>query len=178
MERTPFYNRGSDVRDALYGPIIPSHLDPEYKRRTFASIKFEGIHGRVPQPGDILRYEEVAETYRGERIKAEVERVQGAWARRLPETPCPFRYEEGKMLIHQDNGTWKANWGDDVPTEWCCIEDEAFGRDHGCYLTKVIPELPTIEAVVFIESKDGKRRTKPFDSNTDLRGPNSEERSA
>ena len=53
----------------------------------------------------------VAETYRGERIKAEVERVQGAWARRLPETPRPFRYEEGKMLIHQDNGTWKANWG-------------------------------------------------------------------
>jgi hypothetical protein len=58
-------------------------------RRTFASIWFEGVHGRVPRPGDILRYEELAAVYGADKVRAEVERIQGAWARRLPEWPCP-----------------------------------------------------------------------------------------
>jgi hypothetical protein len=127
LERTPPYIRGREVRNALWGPIIPSHLDPEYPHRTMASIFFERIHGRVPKPGDILRYEEVAEMYGGETLKAEVERVQGAWARRLPETPCPFRYEDGKMLVHPDDGTWKAEEG--AVSHWSFIEDDAFDRD-------------------------------------------------
>jgi hypothetical protein len=107
LEGTPYYKRGKEVSDAVYGPTVPCHLDPEYPRRTIASIFFGGIYGRVPKPGDILRYDEVAEISSCETIKAEVERVQGAWSRRLPETPCPFRYEDGKRLIHQDDGTWK-----------------------------------------------------------------------
>jgi hypothetical protein len=178
MESTPFYIRGREVRDAVYGPIIPSHLDPEYPRRTFASIYFEAVHNRLPVPGDILYYQDIANLYSEKEVKAEVEVIQGAWARRLPDTRCPFRYEDGKMLIQQDDGTWKANWGDDVPTKWSFVEDDAFGRDSGCYLTRVIPEGPTIQAVVFIERKDGKRRTKPFDQYTDKPGPNSKEHPA
>jgi hypothetical protein len=60
LERTPPYIRGREVSDALFGPIIPCHLDPEYPHRTMASIFFEAIHRRVPHPGDVLRYEEVA----------------------------------------------------------------------------------------------------------------------
>jgi len=136
-----------------------------------ASIYFEGIHGRVPKPGDILRYEEVAEMYRGETIKAEVERVQGAWARRLPETPCPFRYEDGKMLIHQDDGTWREEEG--AVFHWSYIEDDAFDRDPCPYPPRAIPDQPTIGAVIFVESKDGKRRVKPLEEEGTLPRPES-----
>ena len=38
MERTEVYKRGWEIRDRLYGPIIPSHLDPEYPCQTSASF--------------------------------------------------------------------------------------------------------------------------------------------
>ena len=165
VTNTEFYKRGWEIRDGLYGPIIPSHLDPEYPRRTFASIDFEAIHGRVPQPGDILRYEDLADLYSEEMLKTQVGMIQGAWARRLPDTPCPFKYEDGKMLIHQDDGTWKAEEG--AVGKWSRIEDEAFGREFSFYPPRVVPEQPTIRAVVFIESKDKKRRVKPLEENAD-----------
>lgn len=168
LENTQVYIRGREISDELYGPPIPSHLDPEYPRRTFPSIYFQALHDRLPQPGDTLGYEELADFYSPEKVKAEVEEIQGSWARRLAETPCPFRYEDGKMLIRQKDGTWQANWGDDVPTRWSHVEDEAFGRDFGCYLTRVVPERPTICAVVFIQSKDKKRRVKPLEAEADL----------
>jgi hypothetical protein len=37
--------------------MIPSHLDPEYRRRTFPSIVFQTVHDRVPKLGDILHYQ-------------------------------------------------------------------------------------------------------------------------
>jgi hypothetical protein len=179
MERTPFYKRGREVRNALYGPIIPSHLDPEYPNRTMASIYFEGIHGRVPHPGDVLRYEELADLCSARLLKSKVEQIQGAWTRRLRETPCPFRYEDGKMLIHQDDGTWKLDWLEDVARIWSDIEDDAFDRDPCPYPPRETPDQPSIRAVVFIESKDGKRRVKPFETKTDasMVTPHSEKKS-
>lgn len=174
LESTPFYRRGRELRDAVYGPIIPCHLDPEYPNRTMASIYFEAIHGRVPKPGDILRYEEVAEMYKGETIKAEVERVQSAWSRRLPEALCPFRFEGGKILIHQDDGTWKLDWLGDVARIWSDIEDDAFDRDPCPYPPRAIPDQPTIGAVIFVESKDGKRRVIPLEAEGTLPGPESQ----
>jgi hypothetical protein len=140
-----------------------------------ASIYFEGIRGRVPHPGDVLRYEELADLYGGQRLKFEVERIQAAWTRRLRETPCPFRYEDGKMLIHQDDGTWKPDWNSDGATIWSMVEDDALGRSSSRYLdvstsyrgnwAKEIPASPAIYAVIFVESKDGKRRVKPLEPN-------------
>jgi hypothetical protein len=150
VANTPFYKRGWEIRDELYGPIIPSHLDPEYPRRTTASIHFEGLHSRLPEPGDVLRYEDFANFYSEELIKFQVEQIQGAWARRLPEYPCPFKYENGKMLIRQDDGSWKVDWLEDAATLWNEVEDDALERP-GRFFQGVFSEPPTIRAVVFID---------------------------
>lgn len=64
VERTEVYKRGKELRDRIYGPVVPSPLDPEYNRRTMAGIVFEGVRGRSPEPGDTMRYEDVAESRR------------------------------------------------------------------------------------------------------------------
>jgi hypothetical protein len=75
----------------------------------------------------------------------------------------PFKCEGGKMLIHMDDGSWECQWEDDVANLWSDIEDEAFSRvDDVPYYEQVVPDRPTIQAVVLIESKGGKRRTKPL----------------
>jgi len=167
LERTPFYQRGVEIRDELYGPIIPSHLDPEYPRRTMASIYFEAFHNRLPVPGDILHYQDIANLYSEKEVKAEVEVIRGAWARRLPETPCPFRYEDSRMLIRQDDGSWQVDWNEDAATLWNEIEDDALERPLR-FFQGAFSEPPTIRAVVFVESKDKKRRVKPLEPYTDL----------
>jgi hypothetical protein len=164
LESTPHYQRGQEISERERGEIISDYLDPESPRRTITSILFEYSIGRLPEPGDVLRYQDVAARFRGENIRAEVETIQRAWVRRLPDTLCPFRCEQGKMLIHQDNGTWKARFSHHAPTLWHMIEDEAFERSSlGCSVGEVLDVAPTVKAVVFIASADGKRRAKPFD---------------
>jgi hypothetical protein len=60
VEPTTAYIRGQELRDAVYGPIIPAHLDEHLKRYTRASGEFELAFGREPKAGDVLRYEHVA----------------------------------------------------------------------------------------------------------------------
>jgi len=62
------------------------------------------------------------------------------------------------MLIHQDDGSWQPNRHEDAAWYWSLVEDDALERNYAWYQEKVIPDHPTIHAVVFIESKDGKRR--------------------
>jgi len=116
----------------------------------------------LPEPGDVLRYKDVAARYSEQNIRAQVEKIQRAWLRRLPDTLCPFRSEDAKMLIHQDNGTWKAQFSEHAPTLWHMVEDEAFARSTGSW-GEVFDVAPTVKAVAFIASADGKRRAKPFD---------------
>ncbi len=59
IEATAAYKRGRELRNVLYGPIIPAHLDEHIKRYTRASGEFELVFGREPKAGDMLRYEEV-----------------------------------------------------------------------------------------------------------------------
>lgn len=162
MEKTDFYRRGREVSDELNGPIIPSHLDREYARRTSASIGFEAIHGRLPEPGDVLRYEEIAEFYSAERAQSLVEHLRGVWARRLADTACPFKFENGKMLVRQKDGSWELDWLEDADTHWNNVEDDALER-YRRFIPGVAGQPPTIRAVVFIESKDKVRRVKPLE---------------
>jgi hypothetical protein len=41
VESTAAYKRGQELRDALYGPIVPAHDDEHLKRYTRASGEFE-----------------------------------------------------------------------------------------------------------------------------------------
>jgi hypothetical protein len=60
VEPTAIYARGQALRDRLYGPIIPCHLDAHHKRRTRASGEFELAFGREPRQGDMLHCRHVA----------------------------------------------------------------------------------------------------------------------
>jgi hypothetical protein len=162
LESTPYYQRGQEISERERGETIPDYLDPESLRRTITSILFEYIIGELPEPGDVLRYKDVAARYSEQNISAEVETIQRAWVRRLPETLCPFRCEQGKMLIHQGNGTWKAMFSRHAPTLWHMVEDEAFERSTGSW-GEVLDVAPAVKAVVFVASADGKRRAKPYD---------------
>jgi hypothetical protein len=122
------------------------------------------VHDRVPKPGEILRYQEVADVLSEEKVRAYVQRIQGAWARRLPDHLCPFRFEGGKMLIHHDDGSWQRSRHEDAAWYSSLVEDDALERNYAWYQEKVIPDHPTIHAVVFIESKDGKRRARPLET--------------
>ena len=68
------------------------------------------------------------------------------------------------MLIHQDDGSWQPNRHEDAAWYWSLVEDDALERNYAWYQEKVIPDHPTIHAVVFIESKDGKRRARPLET--------------
>jgi hypothetical protein len=58
VEPTAVYVRGEDLRNAIYGPIIPANLDEHLKRYTRASGEFELAFGREPKAGDMLRFEQ------------------------------------------------------------------------------------------------------------------------
>jgi len=51
--------RGKELRDNIYGPIVPLHEDPTYSRRTDASGEFQRCFYREPRAGDLLRWEHV-----------------------------------------------------------------------------------------------------------------------
>jgi hypothetical protein len=158
---TPFYKHGKRISEALYGVPLPYNLDPEMPRRTIASILFEMVHDRVPNPGEILRYEEVAEHFSPEEVAAKVQEIQGAWARRISEYPCPFKYESGKMLVCQTDGSWQADWLQNPAALWRFVEGGALGWAHISFGQEGYSHPPTIRAVVFVNSRDGKRNTAP-----------------
>ena len=51
LQGTAAYRRGQTLHDAIYGPILPAHLDPHYQRSTGASLQFEELYGPSSQPG-------------------------------------------------------------------------------------------------------------------------------
>src|ERR1019366_7808747 len=107
---------GSELRDALYGPIIPAHLDKHIKRYTRASGEFELVFGREPKAGDILRYEHLALMHSSENYARQLGRMIEAWQRQLPHLACPLKFEDGRLfrrLAPQSRGA-KPKWEEDI----------------------------------------------------------------
>lgn len=159
MQTTPAYKRGSEIRDALEGPITPAYLDPEHSRRTIASLTFELTYRRKPLSGEVLYYSDVEKFLGPEKARLEVERIQGAWARRICDRTCPFLYKEGRMFIRQKEGTWEPNINDAIGM-WRTIEDDALGRDSSWWFhdKTASPYRRTLQAVKFDYHEGGKRR--------------------
>ena len=84
MEQTEMYRRGMEVRDKIYGPFKPTQIDPPRQRNSFASQLFKLLHQRFPQPGEILWYEEHAQSLCPEVTKKDFEELTNAWVRRVP----------------------------------------------------------------------------------------------
>ena len=92
VEPTEVYRRGKEVRDALYGPIVPAHLDEHLKRYTRASGEFELAFGRERGIGDVLRYETVVLMHRPEIYSSHFRRVASSLA-----TPTAAPYVSTKV---------------------------------------------------------------------------------
>ena len=98
VEPTAAYARGQELRDALYGPIVPAYLDEHLKRYTRASGEFEFAFGREPKAGDILGFEHIARMHSSENYSREFSRVTEAWQRQLPQLTCPLKFEDGRLF--------------------------------------------------------------------------------
>jgi hypothetical protein len=159
VEPTAVYVRGTELRDALYGPIIPAHLDEHLKRYTRASGEFELAFGREPETGDMLRYEHVALMHSSENYSRQFGRVIEAWQRQLPQLTCPLKFEGGRLLrrlapVRQSEA---PRWEEDVRIQpemrWLEIPEVLLNTD--------IETMLTIPAVTFIGVVDVKHQCRP-----------------
>jgi hypothetical protein len=71
--------RGKELRDQIYGPIVPLHEDPSWTRWARASGKFTRCFGREPKEGDLLRWEHVRMMYGPEMNEIEFSAQIEAW---------------------------------------------------------------------------------------------------
>src|SRR5262249_38097637 len=116
VEPTEVYRRRKEVRDALYGPIVPTHLNEHLKRYTRASGEFELAFDREPGIGDVLRYKTVVLMHRPDIYSSHFGAFLQAWQRQLPHLTCPLKFEDGRLLRRQKPETqgMEAVWKEDV----------------------------------------------------------------
>ena len=150
LEGTPVYARGRELSEAMYGPVVPAHLDPHYKRSTGASLKFEGLYGREPVAGDRLRRSDVERDR--ERYRSRVGVFIEAWQRQIPEAICPLKIEDGDLYCRELLIGWRKGmpWG-----------QEDWWEDLAYELGVSRSEMQRIVAVVFLGVIDGQHRCRP-----------------
>jgi len=159
VEPTAAYVRGKELRNALYGPIIPADLDEHLKRYTRASGEFELAFGREPHSGDILRYEHVARMHSAENYSRLFGRIVEAWQRQLPRLTCPLRFEEGQLLrrLALDRRGDAPKWAEDVRIQpvmrWLEIPEVMLNTD--------LKAMLTITAIVFLGQVGTKHQCRP-----------------
>ena len=120
VEATAIYARGQALRDRLYGPIIPWHLDAHHKRYTRASGEFELAFGREPIEGDMLRCEHVALMHSPENHSIHFGKLIEAWQRQLPRLTCPLRFEDGRLFkrLRPERRGDAAKWEEYPGIQW------------------------------------------------------------
>jgi hypothetical protein len=159
VEPTATYLRGRELRDALYGPIIPATLDEHLKRYTRASGEFELAFGREPMAGDILHYEHLKLMHSAQNYSREFGRVIEAWQRQLPHLTCPLRFEDGRLFrrLRPERLGEIPKWEQDVriqPDErWVSIPEVLASADF--------ESMTTISSVVFLGVVGVKHHCKP-----------------
>jgi hypothetical protein len=148
VEPTAAYVRGQELRDAIYGPIIPAHQNEHLKRYTRASGEFELAFGREPRIGDILCYEHLAWMHSSENYSRIFGRLIAAWQRQLPRLTCPLKFEDGKLFrrISPNRRGEMPTWEEDVriqPEErWLSIREVLLNTDFEA--------MSTPSAIVFL----------------------------
>ena len=159
VEPTAIYARGQALRDKLYGPIIPCHLDDHHKRYTRASGEFELAFGREPKAGDMLRCEHVAAMHSPGNYAIHFRKMFEAWQRQLPELTCPLRFEGERLsrrLIPERRGEepkWKEYAEFHWAQRWFAIPEVFANSD--------IRGSETVLAVVFLGVIGGRHQCRP-----------------
>jgi len=171
VEPTAIYARGQALRDRLYGPIIPCHLDAHHKRRTRASGEFELAFGREPKEGDILRCQHVALMHSPENHSIHFGKLIEAWQRQLPQLTCPLRFE-GERLFRRlrperrgEESKWEENPGIQWVKRWLAIPEVFPNSD--------IEASEPILALVFLGVVGGRHQCRPATAE-ELRRPDPE----
>jgi hypothetical protein len=154
VQPTAAYARGEELRNALYGPIVPAHSDEHLKRYTRASGEFELAFGREPTVGDILCFDHVAQMHSPENYSRHFGRLMQAWRRQLPQHICPLKFEEGRLfrrLVPNRRGetpTWEEDISIQPEDRWLSIPEVLLNTDFETMLT--------VSAIVFLGVVDVK----------------------
>jgi hypothetical protein len=152
------------LRDALYGPIIPAHLDEHLKRYTRASGEFELAFGREPKAGDILHYEHMAFMHSSENYSSQFGRVIDAWQSQLPHVTCPLKFEGGRLfrrLVPERRGEepkWKENVRIQPQMRWLEIPEVIENTDLDPRSSEAVVTIP---AIVFLGVVGAKHQCRP-----------------
>jgi hypothetical protein len=171
VEPTAAYVRGEELRDAIYGPIIPAYLDQHLKRYTRASGEFELTFGREPEAGDVLSYEQVAWIHSSEHYSRELGRIIQAWPRQLNQLTCPLKFEDGRLLRRLrpvkrgEMPTWEEDLRIQPEDRWLSIREVLENTDF--------ETMQTISAIVFMGVVGAKHQCRPA-TDEDLQQPKTE----
>ena len=151
------------MRDGIFGPVIPAHLDEHLKRYTRASGEFELAFGLEPKAGDMLRYEHVALMHSPEIYTSHFARAVEAWGRQLPHLTCPLKFEGGQLFrrLRPERRSEEAKWEEDTRIQpedrWLSIPEVIantdFDPDSGGLLT--------VPAIVFLGVVGTKHQCRP-----------------
>ncbi len=159
IEATAAYKRGRELRNVLYGPIIPAYLDEHIKRYTRASGEFELAFGREPKAGDMLRYEEVLVMHSIENYARHLGRMIAAWQRQLPYLTCPLKFEDGRLYrrLTPERMGGEPKWEEDIRIQpdvrWLNIPEVNANTDF--------ETMSTISALVFLGVAEVKHQCRP-----------------
>jgi hypothetical protein len=88
---------------------------------------------------------------------------RAAWARRIPQLPCPVKFDQDRVWCRlAESKRSEEIWEQDVfpqttPEIWPLIEAEALGNESSPKESRT-----TLRAVVFREDEDGNFYTEPF----------------
>jgi hypothetical protein len=159
VEPTPAYLRGQELRNALYGPIIPAHHNDHLKRYTRASGEFELAFGREPKAGDMLCYEHVAQMHSSENYSRQFGRVIEAWQRQLPHLTCPLKFEDGRLFRRLCPRSRDAipTWEEDVRIQ----PEERWLSIGQVLLNSNFETMLIVSAIVFQGVVDVKHQCRP-----------------
>jgi hypothetical protein len=166
VQPTAAYARGQELRDALYGPIIPAYLDEHLKRYTRASGEFELAFGREPKLGDILHFDHVARMHSSENYSREFGRVIEAWQRQFPQLTCPLKFEDRRLFRRLRSNslgevpTWEEDLRIQPEERWLSIREVLLSTDFEA--------MVTISALVFLGVVGVKHQCRPV-TKEDLR---------
>lgn len=158
IESTQIYSRGKELRNAIYGPIIPAYQSEHLKRYTRASGEFELAICRGPKVGDILRLQHLRRMHSTGIYARLFEKLNAAWQRRLPQLPCPLKFEDGRLFRRLkpnkrgEEPTWEEDVSIDAEVRWLKIPQ--------VYADTNFETMETISGLIFLGVQNGKRRCR------------------
>jgi len=149
-------------------PIVPCHLDPFQQSGSFQRCRetymyFHVVQRRIPVSGDVLQKQEIEKRWGVHVMAKAVGEFRAAWARRLPQLPCPVKFGQDRVWCRSaESKPGKELWEQDefpqtTPEIWPLIEAEALGKDSSPKESRT-----TLRAVVLREDEDANFYTEPF----------------